>query len=80
MTQATVQRLAVPTIASRAANCTDCLTRNCSLAGTVNYPVQSCNRYRQANCYFCGKSDCALNGTLDSPVMSCHQFVTLAIA
>lgn len=80
MAQATVQRLTVPTAATQAANCTDCLTRDCPLVGALDYPVQRCNSYRQANCYLCGKSDCALNGALDSPVMACGQFVALAVA
>ncbi|MEO0826059.1 MAG: hypothetical protein AAFX95_27335 [Cyanobacteria bacterium J06639_16] len=80
MAQATVQR--VPPLATipREADCTACLTRNCPMAGTVDYPVQLCNSYRQANCYFCSQSDCALNGSLDSPVMACDQFVPLAMA
>ena len=78
MAQATVERIsAIPT---RQANCTACLSRNCPLAGSANYPVQVCNSYRQANCYFCDKSDCALNGSLDSPVMACDRFVPIAMA
>ncbi|MEL6224226.1 MAG: hypothetical protein AAFR31_16445 [Cyanobacteria bacterium J06627_8] len=79
MAQATVQRIPAPTTATREANCTNCLTRNCPMAGVLNYPVQFCNSYRQANCYFCSQSDCTLNGSLDSPVMVCDQFEPLAV-
>ncbi|NER80537.1 MAG: hypothetical protein F6K42_13365 [Leptolyngbya sp. SIO1D8] len=80
MAQATVERISAPITVTRQANCTDCLTRNCPMAGAIDYPVQSCNSYRQANCFFCNKSDCTLNGSLDSPVMACDQFALLAVA
>ncbi|MFQ4136118.1 hypothetical protein PGN35_007335 [Nodosilinea sp. PGN35] len=79
MAQATVQSLPSLTTISRTVNCTDCLTRNCSMAGAIDYPVQRCTSYRQANCYLCGKADCTLNGKLESPVMACAQFVPLAL-
>ncbi|MEB3357169.1 MAG: hypothetical protein VKK04_10610 [Synechococcales bacterium] len=50
------------------------------MSGSLDYPVQVCNSFRQANCYFCNKSDCVLNGSLDSPVMVCERFEALAIA
>ena len=78
MAHATVESIPAIETASRQANCTDCLTRNCPMAGTLDYPVQFCNSYRQANCYFCSKSACALNGTFDSPIMACSQFEPLA--
>lgn len=80
MAQATVQPISALMTVSREAHCTACLTRNCPMAGAIDYPVQVCNSYRQANCYLCGKADCALNGTSDSPVMACAQFVPLALA
>ncbi len=79
MAQATVQPISALMTASREAHCTACLTRNCPMAGTVNYPVQVCNHYRQANCYLCSKADCTLHGASDSPVMACAQFVPLAL-
>lgn len=79
MSEATVQPISALTDVSRGANCTACLTRNCPMAGAENYPVSSCNSYRQANCYFCSQSNCVLNGTIDSPVLVCNQFQPLAM-
>ena len=80
MAQATVQSIPSLTMVAQTVNCTECLTRNCPMAGSIAYPVQSCNSYRQVNCYLCGKTDCTLNGALESPVMACAQFVPLALA
>ena len=80
MAQATVEAISAQTNVPRQANCTVCLTRACSLVGTLDSPVRLCNSYRQANCYFCDRSDCAMNGSEDSPVLVCNQFIPLAIA
>lgn len=62
------------------ANCTECLTRNCPLAGAANYPVQFCYSFRRANCYLCAQLDCAMHGRLDTPVSVCERFVALNAA
>ncbi|MEM9818035.1 MAG: hypothetical protein AAF827_16730 [Cyanobacteria bacterium P01_D01_bin.6] len=77
MAQATLENVSALNEITGLANCTACLTRDCPMAGAVNYPVQRCNSLRQANCYFCNQANCALNGSLESPVMACDQFAPL---
>lgn len=78
MAQAMVQDVPVLTHMPRQANCTECLTRNCPMAGSADFPVERCCNFRQANCYLCNKTECVLNGTFDSPVRVCQQFEMLA--
>ena len=80
MAQATIQDIPTLQTLPQQANCTACLTRDCPMAGTVNYPVQLCSSYRQANCYFCNQLDCVLQGSFTSPVTACNQFVPVSIA
>ncbi|MDC0832106.1 hypothetical protein POG22_03660 [Geitlerinema sp. CS-897] len=56
------------------ANCQACLSLNCPLSGSADFPVTMCSSYRTANCALCVNKSCALNGTLESPVMSCDGF------
>lgn len=61
----------------QAADCKNCLTRNCPLSASANSPVNLCNSYRTANCAFCANDACPMRGQLEAPILSCDGFQML---